>query len=161
MRESFPKDTRSRGLNVCSGIQQFSQKLWISLQNRGCARVTGNPDLIPVLVNFLFASGLTTNHPEPENCPFSNVSTLNRVNVLRLEIPMVRKVWIAVLVFALCLHLGVGIAFVYVRLHFPHPFRYLVDWWIIFVFLVLAFADCVALHRRIIDDDGESLCLRL
>jgi hypothetical protein len=74
---------------------------------------------------------------------------------------MVRKAWIAVLVFALCLHLGVGITVAYATLCSPHPFRYLVDWPIIFGFFVLAVADCVALHRRIIDDDGESLRLRL
>ena len=75
--------------------------------------------------------------------------------------PMVRKVWIAVLVFALCLHLGVGAAIAYVTLCSPHPFRYAVTWSIIFGFFVLAVADCIALHRRIIDDDGESLRLRL
>ena len=74
---------------------------------------------------------------------------------------MVRKVWIAVLVFAFFLHVGAGTAVAYGTLCSPHPFRYPVLWWIIVVFVVLTVADCIALHRRIIDDDGESVRLRL
>ena len=74
---------------------------------------------------------------------------------------MVRKVWIAVLAFALCLHLGVGVALAYVTLRSPHPFRYPVTWSIILALAVLTVADCIALHRRILNDDGEVLRLRL
>ena len=74
---------------------------------------------------------------------------------------MVRKIWIAVLIFAICMHLGFGIVVVDIMLHFPQSFRYPIPWSIILVVVALIVADFIALHRRIIDDNGEILLLRL
>ena len=75
---------------------------------------------------------------------------------------MVRKVWIAVLVLALCLHLGVGVWVVYVvTFYFPTSFGSWVTWLIIFAVACLIMADCIALNRRVVDDDGECLTLNL
>ena len=78
-----------------------------------------------------------------------------------MEIPMVRKAWIAFLIFALCFHVGAAAAVAYGALSSPHPFRYPVAWGIVLVFILFTAADCIAIHRRIIDDNGESLRLGL
>ena len=76
-------------------------------------------------------------------------------------INMVRKAWIAILVFAVLLHAGIGAILVYSTLCSPHPFRYPEIWEVCLFFFILVGCDCVALSRRILDDDGELLCLRL
>ena len=74
---------------------------------------------------------------------------------------MIRKLWIAVLIVALCLHIGVAMIVVYFELSSPYPFRNAAVWLILFIFVAFTVADCLALHRRIIDDDGEALRLGL
>jgi hypothetical protein len=74
---------------------------------------------------------------------------------------MVRKAWIAFLIFALCLHVGAAAAAAYGTLCSPEPFRFRVVWGIVFVNILFAAADCIALHRRIIDDNDGTLRLGL
>jgi len=74
---------------------------------------------------------------------------------------MVRKAWIAFLILALCLHVGAATAVAYGTLSALHPFRYSVAWGIVLIFILFTVADCIAIHRRLTDDDGESLRLGL
>ena len=72
-----------------------------------------------------------------------------------------RKVWIAILAFAIFLHGGVGLIVAYATFRSPHPYRYGLPWGIVLVLFVFVVMDCIALHRRILNDDNEAVRLRL